>query len=110
MGSILDEVVEFFQILNPSSCTMALGFTQPVTEISTRRSFWAVKHYWLVRLTTSLASVNRLSIKSHNPSTACYRDSFTYFIFTKIIGFSLDPWMTFKPNDLWQNHKEFTVF
>jgi hypothetical protein len=28
--------VDFFSILNPSSCTMALGLTQPLTEMSTR--------------------------------------------------------------------------
>jgi hypothetical protein len=31
-----DEVSEFFILPNPSSHTMALGFTQPLTEISTR--------------------------------------------------------------------------
>jgi hypothetical protein len=30
----------FLNVPNPSSCTMAPGFTQPVTEISTRRYFW----------------------------------------------------------------------
>jgi hypothetical protein len=28
--------VDFFNLPNPSSCTMALGSTQPLTEISTR--------------------------------------------------------------------------
>jgi hypothetical protein len=28
--------VDFFSLLNPSSCTMALGLTQPLTEMSTR--------------------------------------------------------------------------
>jgi hypothetical protein len=35
-GSILDEVNAFFNFPNPSSHNMALGFTQPLTEISTR--------------------------------------------------------------------------
>jgi hypothetical protein len=35
-GSIPDEVTEFFDLLNPSSRTMALGSTQPLTEISTK--------------------------------------------------------------------------
>jgi hypothetical protein len=35
-GSILDEVIEFFNWPNPSSRTMALGLTQPLTEMSTR--------------------------------------------------------------------------
>jgi hypothetical protein len=32
---VLDEA-DFFNLPNPSSCTMALGLTQPLTEMSTR--------------------------------------------------------------------------
>jgi hypothetical protein len=32
---VLDEV-DFFNLPNPSNCTMALGSTQPLTEMSTR--------------------------------------------------------------------------
>jgi hypothetical protein len=35
-GSIPDEVTEFFNRPNPSSRTMALGSTQPLTEMSSR--------------------------------------------------------------------------
>jgi hypothetical protein len=36
-----DEVFAFFSNLpNPSSLTMALGFTQPLTEKNTIRYFW----------------------------------------------------------------------
>jgi hypothetical protein len=35
-GSIPDGVIGFFNRPNPSSCTMALGSTQPLTEMSTR--------------------------------------------------------------------------
>jgi hypothetical protein len=35
-GSIPDEVIEFFNWPNPSSRTMALGSTQPLTEMGTR--------------------------------------------------------------------------
>jgi hypothetical protein len=35
-GSIPDEVVEFVYIPNPSSLIVALGSTQPLTEMSTR--------------------------------------------------------------------------
>jgi hypothetical protein len=35
-GLIPDEVIEFFIWPNPSSRTMALGSTQPLTEMSTR--------------------------------------------------------------------------
>jgi hypothetical protein len=35
-SSIPNEVIGFFSWPNPSSCTMALGSTQPLTEMSTR--------------------------------------------------------------------------
>jgi hypothetical protein len=35
-GSIPDEVIGFLNLPNPSSRTMALGSTQPLTEMSTR--------------------------------------------------------------------------
>jgi hypothetical protein len=35
-GSIPDEIIGFFNWPNPSSRTMALGSTQPLTEMSTR--------------------------------------------------------------------------
>jgi hypothetical protein len=35
MGSNPDEVIGFFNLSNPSSCTMALGSTQPPIEMST---------------------------------------------------------------------------
>jgi hypothetical protein len=34
-----DELIGFFCLPNPSSHTMTLGFTQPLTEMSTSRSF-----------------------------------------------------------------------
>jgi hypothetical protein len=34
---IPDQVIEFFDLPNPSSGTMALGSTQPLTEMSTRK-------------------------------------------------------------------------
>jgi hypothetical protein len=37
---VLIRSLDLFSLPNPSSRTMALGFTQPLTEISTRRSFW----------------------------------------------------------------------
>jgi hypothetical protein len=61
-GSIPDEVIElFFNLPHPSSRIMALGFTQPLTEMSSRISFCGVKHGWRVKLTVSLPSVSRLS-------------------------------------------------
>jgi hypothetical protein len=35
-GLFLNEVIRFFNLPNPSSHTMALGSTQPLTEMSTR--------------------------------------------------------------------------
>jgi hypothetical protein len=37
VGLSPNEVTDYFQLPNPSSCIMALGFTQPLTEISTRK-------------------------------------------------------------------------
>ena len=39
-GSILDGVTGIFQWLNPSGRIVALGSTQPVTEMSTRNPSW----------------------------------------------------------------------
>jgi hypothetical protein len=35
-GSILSEIIEFFNLPNPSCRTMALGSTQPLTKMGTR--------------------------------------------------------------------------
>jgi hypothetical protein len=51
----------FFNWPNPSSHTMALGSTQPLTEMSTRNLPGGVKGGQHVRLTTLLPSVSRLS-------------------------------------------------
>jgi hypothetical protein len=42
-GSIPDGVTGIFHLHNPSGRTMALGSTQPLTEMSTRNTFWGVK-------------------------------------------------------------------
>jgi hypothetical protein len=51
--------VNTVRLPNPSSLTMALGSTQPLTEMST----WGVKGGRRVWLTTSRLSVSRLSTK-----------------------------------------------
>jgi hypothetical protein len=53
--------VDFFNLSNPSSRTMVLGSTKPLTEISTRNLPGGVKGIWHVRLTTLLPSVRQLS-------------------------------------------------
>jgi len=40
VGSIPDGVIGFFHWHNPSGHTMALGLTQPLTEMSTRNVSW----------------------------------------------------------------------
>jgi hypothetical protein len=42
-GSIPDGVTGIFHWRIPSSCTIALGLTQPLTDMSTRNIFWGVK-------------------------------------------------------------------
>jgi len=39
-GSIADDVIGIFHWNNPSDSTMALGSTQPLTEMSTRSTSW----------------------------------------------------------------------
>jgi hypothetical protein len=39
-GSIPDGVIAFFHWHNPAGRTMALGSTQPLTEVSTRNVSW----------------------------------------------------------------------
>jgi hypothetical protein len=74
----------FFNLPNPSSRTMALGLTQPLTEMSTRNlpegqraaenlidTFeQIVKKIWKPRRLTILWAL-----------TACYKDSFTFLMF-----------------------------
>jgi hypothetical protein len=50
-GSIPDDVTGIFHWFNPSSHTMALGLTQPLTEMSTRDISWG-KGGWCIGLTT----------------------------------------------------------
>jgi hypothetical protein len=50
-GSSPDEVIKFFTLPDTSSRTIALGLTQSLTEMSTRRYFLGVKRDRRVRLT-----------------------------------------------------------
>jgi hypothetical protein len=42
-GSVPDGVIGIFHWHNPFVSTMALGLTQPLTEMSTRNIYWVVK-------------------------------------------------------------------
>jgi hypothetical protein len=53
-----------FNLSNPSSHTMDLVLTQPLTESSTRKCFCGVQHGRHVRLTISLPSLSQLSRES----------------------------------------------
>jgi hypothetical protein len=49
---VLIRSLNFFSLSNPSKRTMALGLTQPLTEMSTRKYFWRVECCRPRRLTT----------------------------------------------------------
>jgi hypothetical protein len=53
----------YFNLPSPSSCIMALSYTQPLMEVSTRKSCWGVKRGRRVRLKSSLPSMSRYSRK-----------------------------------------------
>jgi hypothetical protein len=72
--------VQFFNLPDPSSLTMALGSTQSLT-------FLGVKSGLRVRLTTLLPYVSRMSenmgsstSRNHRGLHGLYRDNFTLFI------------------------------
>jgi hypothetical protein len=69
-GSYSDEF--FFNLSNRSSSSMALGFTQPLTEMSTRKCYSRVERCRRVKMTASPCSVTLLSRQCaifdiHNP-------------------------------------------
>jgi hypothetical protein len=79
--------VHIFNLPNPSNHTVALGSTQPLTEMSTS---------WCVGLTTSLPSVNRMSENvgastSRNPKGlhGLSRDNFTSYMSWGMYEYSL---------------------
>jgi hypothetical protein len=86
VSSIPDDVIGFFKS-SPSSRTMDLGSTQPQTEMSTRNLPGGKR--WPARKTDNLTAICEPSVyKMWEPrclqnrlvSTACYRESFTFFL------------------------------
>jgi hypothetical protein len=71
---------------NPSSCTMVLGLTQPLTETSTRnfpggKGRWAHQADNLTAICKPTVYIMRepLCLTTLWDSMACYRDSFAFF-------------------------------
>jgi hypothetical protein len=98
-------IQQHFNWPNPSIRIMALGPTQLLTEMRSRNLPAGQRAAdRCVRLTTLPPSVSRLSTKMWEPqrlttqwaSTACYRDTFNFFLpykkFRKIRIFTLLPW------------------
>ena len=61
-GSIPDGVTGIFHWHNPSGCTMALGSTQPLTEMSTRNISWRKGSPYVGLITLSPSCANCLEI------------------------------------------------
>jgi hypothetical protein len=86
--SILDEITSFFNCANLCSCTVALGSTQPLTEMSIRNL--PEVNGRPVRKADNLTVISEpIVLKIREPrclitlraSTACYKDSFTVLTF-----------------------------
>jgi len=81
VGSILDSVTGIFHWCNPSSCTVALGLTQPLTEMNTRNISLGVRRP-VLRADNLTNLMCRLvwylgASTSWNPQ-GLYRDCFTF--------------------------------
>jgi hypothetical protein len=94
--------VYFLNLPNLSSRTIALGSTQPPTEMTTRNFPWGVEGVRRVGLTSLPPSASRISrqnmweprrLTTLCAFTTCYRDNFTFFTFyllqfrNSILGF-----------------------
>jgi hypothetical protein len=85
-GSVLDEVIGFFNWPNPCSRTMALGSTQLLTEMSTRnlpggkgRPARKADHLTAIRESVVWKIWEPRRLTNLWAFRACYRDSFSFF-------------------------------
>jgi hypothetical protein len=89
--SIPDEVIVYFNLFNPSSCTMVLVFTQLVTEMSTRISLGSksqparkADHFAAICEPVVQKMLDSRRLTTLKTSTTCYKDCFIllllYFI------------------------------
>jgi hypothetical protein len=86
-GSILDEIIGFFTRPNTSSRNLALGSTQPLTETSPRNlpegkgqsALKADVAAICEPIVQKICKPRRLTTVM--ASTACYKDSFTFYPF-----------------------------
>jgi hypothetical protein len=84
-GSSPDDVIGFFNLPNPSSHTIALGSTRPLTETSTR-NLPGCKGRPACKADNLTANCKPIFYKMWEPRrlttlwafTACYRNSFTF--------------------------------
>jgi hypothetical protein len=78
-GSIPQEVIIFFSWPNPSNRTVALGSTQPLTQISSR-NLPGDKKRWPERKAGNSTAISELIVqKMWKPRRPLNRDSFTCF-------------------------------
>ena len=91
-GSIPDGFIGIFQWHNPSGRTMALGSTQPLTEMRTRCISWG-KGCRCVRLTTLppscaifMKSGNLNFLEPSGPLQACKQDCLTFTLLILVRG------------------------
>jgi hypothetical protein len=91
-GSILDEVIVFFNLPKPSSHTTALELTQPLTEMSTRNPSGG--KYKLERKDDNLTDICEPTVlqmwkprclTTLRASKVCYRDNI-YYIMCEDVG------------------------